>query len=137
MHRGFIFHGTPNLVLAGFLLTALPRWTRQEAASVWSVRALALLWLAGRAASFLAPAAGLALAAFFILSLTWIAAQRVWAAGDNRNHKVVLLLAAEVSPQWFPLLAPAAAILWILAFGLFLMAFGRRLFHESQAAAGD
>ncbi|MBL8579221.1 MAG: NnrS family protein [Mesorhizobium sp.] len=91
-HRNALLFGTIPAVLAGFLLTALPRWTKQPAASRSTMRFLAATWVAARVSSFLFATVGLALAAVFVLSLTIVAARPVIASRDRRNVKVVLLL---------------------------------------------
>lgn len=91
-HRNALLFGTVPAILAGFLLTALPRWTKQPAVSQSSVRLLAATWLAARGASFLSTTVGLLLAAVFVLSLTVVAARPVITSNDRRNFKVVLLL---------------------------------------------
>lgn len=91
-HRNALLFGTIPAVLAGFLLTALPRWTKQPAVSRSTIRLLAATWVAARASSFLFATVGLALAAIFVLSLTIVAAGPVITSGDRRNVKVLLLL---------------------------------------------
>ncbi len=91
-HRYALLFGTIPAILAGFLLTALPRWTKQPAVSQSSVRLLAATWLAARGISFLSTTVGLLLAAVFVLSLTVVAARPVITSNDRRNFKVVLLL---------------------------------------------
>lgn len=91
-HRNALLFGTVPAVLAGFLLTALPRWTKQPAVSLSTMRFLVTTWVAARASSFLFATVGLAFAAIFVLSLTVVAARPVIASRDRRNVKVVLLL---------------------------------------------
>ena len=91
-HRNALLFGTVPAILAGFLLTALPRWTKQPAVSQLSMRLLAAIWLAARGISFLSTTVGLLLAAVFVLSLTVVAARPVITSNDRRNFKVVLLL---------------------------------------------
>lgn len=91
-HRNALLFGTVPAILAGFLLTALPRWTKQPAVSQSTKRLLAATWSAARAASFLSVTAGLCLAAAFVLFLTIVAAISVITSRDHRNFKVVLLL---------------------------------------------
>jgi uncharacterized protein involved in response to NO len=91
-HRNALLFGTIPAVLAGFLLTALPRWTKQPAVSRSTRRLLAATWVAARASSFLSATVGLTFAAIFVLSLSIVAAGPVIAGRDRRNVKVVLLL---------------------------------------------
>lgn len=92
-HRNVLLFGTVPAILSGFLLTALPRWTRRPPVSRRVVQALAALWLAGRFTFlFVRPDAGLALFVLFVLWLAVLVARPVIAARDRRNLKIVLLL---------------------------------------------
>lgn len=92
-HRNVLLFGTVPTILAGFLLTALPRWTRRPPVSRCVVQSLAALWLAGRATFlFVRPDGGLVLFALFVLWLAVLVARPVIAARDRRNLKIVLLL---------------------------------------------
>jgi uncharacterized protein involved in response to NO len=93
-HRNVLLFGTVPAILAGFLLTALPRWTGRPTASAALTRGLAGLWLGARAASLVSTTAGLALSAAFVLSMASIAAVQVIAARDRRDLKVLALLYA-------------------------------------------
>ncbi len=93
-HRNVLLFGTIPAVLAGFLLTALPRWTGRPAASPALTRGLAGVWLGARAASLVSPTIGLALSAAFIIAVTSAAAAQVIAARDRRDFKVLGLLCA-------------------------------------------
>lgn len=94
-HRDALLFGTVPAMLAGFLLTALPRWTGRPAIPATVTWALVALWLCGRGASVLvSQAAGLAVASLFCLVLTLIVTGTVIAARDRRNVKVAMLLAA-------------------------------------------
>lgn len=91
-HRDELLFGTMPAVLAGFVLTALPRWTRRPPPSS---RVLALLvagWLAGRAGHAAGAAWASPAAAAFILALAGLAGRQIAAARDRRNLKIVLLL---------------------------------------------
>lgn len=92
-HRNVLLFGTVPAILAGFLLTALPRWTRRPPASRRVVQSLVALWLVGRVTFlFVRPGAGLALFALFVLWLAVLVARPVIAARDRRNLKIVLFL---------------------------------------------
>ncbi len=92
-HRDALLFGTIPAMLAGFLLTALPRWTRRPAFPSAVTGSLAALWLCGRAVSgLISPAPGLALACFFILALALLVAGVVLAARDRRDVKVAFLV---------------------------------------------
>jgi uncharacterized protein involved in response to NO len=95
-HRDELLFGMIPAVLAGFVLTALPRWTRQLAVPPPALRLLAVLWVIGRVAHF-APgespqvwAPGIA--AVFIVTLALIAARQVLGSCAWREAKIVLLL---------------------------------------------
>lgn len=95
-HRDQLLFGVVPAVLAGFLLTALPRWTGSQPVSAPTLRGMAALWLAGQVALVASPVAAGLLAASFIALLALIATCRVVAARDRRNYKVALLLALLV-----------------------------------------
>jgi len=114
-HRDELLLGMMPAVLAGFVLTALPRWTRRAPESARVVIALAGLWLAGRVAHVVAAenvhgsALAPAIAFLFIAALSLIAARQVIAGRAWREIKVVLLLAAFAAAAGFQSLYPAAA----------------------------
>jgi uncharacterized protein involved in response to NO len=93
-HRDALLFGTIPAILAGFLLTALPRWTGQPPSAPGSIAGLVGLWLCTRAASLVSTAVGLALSAAFVLTVASVAAARIIAAHDRRNLKVLGLLLA-------------------------------------------
>lgn len=114
-HRDEILFGMMPAVLAGFLLTALPRWTRCAPASPALVIGLAGLWLAGRVAhlipgeSFYRLAWPTGIAFLFIVVLTVMAARQVIAGRVWREIKVVLLLASFAAAMGLHLLHLANA----------------------------
>jgi uncharacterized protein involved in response to NO len=91
-HREELLWGMVPAVMAGFLLTALPRWTRAPPVPAALVDALLLLWLAGRVAHWWWPDHGSLLAAAFILGLAATLGARVIGAGKTREYKIVALL---------------------------------------------
>lgn len=91
-HRNVLLFGTIPAVLAGFLLTALPRWTGRRVVTPVLTRALAALWLSGQAASLVSKPAGLIVSAAFVAAVSSVAAVQVLAARDRRDLKVVGLL---------------------------------------------
>jgi uncharacterized protein involved in response to NO len=93
-HRNVLLFGTIPAILAGFLLTALPRWTGRPATSPALVKGLAGLWLSARAASLVSTTTGLALSFAFMTVLTFIASAQVIAVRDRRDFKVLGLLCA-------------------------------------------
>lgn len=128
-HRNALLFGTTPAILAGFLLTALPRWTKQPAASRDTIRFLAATWIAARASSLLSAAAGLTIAAVFVLFLTIVATRAVLACEDRRNVKVVALLwcfcasIASIAATWHVELALRVAVASIV--GLIAVIGGR------------
>lgn len=91
-HRNALLFAAIPAMLAGFLLTALPRWTGRPRISSSTIALLVTFWITGRAASLLSVTSGNVVAAFFMVSLTGILAGSVIAAGDRRNVGVLLLL---------------------------------------------
>ncbi|MDQ2104796.1 NnrS family protein [Azospirillum isscasi] len=89
-HARALLFGTVPVMMAGFLRTALPRWTGRPLAGarVWPL--LVPLWLAGRA---LSPWIAVAHAPFLAL-LAVLAAVQVVAARDRRNAVVAVLAGA-------------------------------------------
>lgn len=114
-HRDELLLGMMPAVLAGFVLTALPRWTRCAPESARVVIALAGLWLAGRVAhvvsaeSIHGSARAPAIAFLFIAALSLIAARQVIAGRAWREIKVVLLLAAFAAATGLQSLYPEGA----------------------------
>ncbi|MGN6098561.1 MAG: NnrS family protein [Bosea sp. (in: a-proteobacteria)] len=122
-HREMLLFGMVPGVLAGFLLTALPRWTRSPPVPQRVVRVLMALWLAGRLVHLWSPGMAAPIAASFILSVAMLVAVRVVKAGAMREIKVVFLLillamaaaAPDVMPADFRLRLALAAILGLIA----------------------
>lgn len=80
--------------VAGFLLTAIPNWTRRPPVTGAPLAALAGLWLLGRIASLasqLYPAwLGVAADMAFPVALATIVAREILAARDRRNMPMIL-----------------------------------------------
>lgn len=91
-HREVLLFGMVAAVLAGFLLTALPRWTRSPPTPRRVVRVLMVLWLAARLVHLWSPGVAAPIAASFILSIAILVAVRVVNAGAMGEIKVVSLL---------------------------------------------
>jgi uncharacterized protein involved in response to NO len=121
--------GFAAAVIAGFLLTAVPNWTGAQRLAPVPLAALALLWLAGRAASWpalaaAAGAAGTALDLAFLPALALAIGAPILRARDRRNAGIPLLLLALAgahalqhagygAPRWAAALgvvAPTAAV---------------------------
>lgn len=89
-HGHELVFGYVSCVLAGFLLTALPRWTKRTPGRASETFLLAT-WLAGRLAFALPPAFAMIGAAPLVL-LAALVSFHVIAARDWRNLKVIVLL---------------------------------------------
>ncbi|MDX3808208.1 MAG: NnrS family protein [Bosea sp. (in: a-proteobacteria)] len=122
-HREMLLFGMVPAVLAGFLLTALPRWTRSLPVPRRVVHVLMALWLAGRLVHLWSPEVAAPIAASFILSIAILVAVRVVKSGAIREIKVVSLLiflamaaaALDVMPANLRLRLALAAILGLIA----------------------
>ncbi len=92
----FLF-GTLGAIMGGFLLTAVPNWTGRLPVTGWPLGALALLWLAGRAAVTLPLGAHWAVVAAvdlsFPVALGAMILREIIAGKNWRNLPVLLLLA--------------------------------------------
>ncbi len=93
-HIHEMLFGFVMAAVAGFLLTAIPNWTRRMPVSGWPLAGLAGLWLLGRLAclvsqmlpAWLAIAADLA----FPAALAAVVAREIIAAGSRRNLPMIL-----------------------------------------------
>ena len=139
-HRQELLFGMIPAGLAGFLLTALPRWSGSDPISPPALGGLIVLWLAGRAAHVAAPAAAGPIAASFIAVLALIVLYQV-IAHDRRNIKVgallVLLAAGALTSGEQPFAVAGeygsrASLAAILGFGLII---GGRVVPTVTAAA--
>lgn len=109
-HRNEFLFGMVPAVLAGFLLTALPRWTRRPPLSSRTLMLLVAAWLAGRAGHAAGAAWATPASAAFILGLALLIGRQVVVARDRRNLKIALLLVlfaaaaivAEIDPAALP-----------------------------------
>ena len=95
-HIHEMLYGYAAATVAGFLLTAIPNWTGRLPVSGWPLAALALLWLAGRAAILCsAIIGGLAAAVIdvsFLAALAAVAAREIIAGKNWRNLRVLVVL---------------------------------------------
>lgn len=101
-HRDELLFGMIPAVLAGFVLTALPRWTGRPSLPTASLAILVGMWLAGRAAHLAGSAWSRPLSAAFLLGLAFAVTRQVVAARDTRNIKVALLLALLAAAAGHP-----------------------------------
>lgn len=104
-HATELLFGFAPAVLAGFLLTALPRWTGCHCIDARSLWLLIAVWIAGRLAGihelFGGSSVPAALAqSAFVLILAGIVAYRVVAARIRRNYWIVILLALLGASAW-------------------------------------
>jgi len=110
-HREALLFGMVPAVMAGFLLTALPRWTRSAPVSRRLLRGLVGVWLAGRATHLWFPTLAGPMAGGFLACVAVVLALRVAGAGARREFKVVLLLVllagAAAMPDCDPDILPA------------------------------
>lgn len=134
-HIHEMLYGYAAAVIAGFLLTAIPNWTGRLPINGPPLAALALLWLAGRAAIFFSAYTGPLLSAAtdisFLVALAVAAAREIVAGRNWRNLRVLaivgLLIAGNVvfhfevwsggRTDYAPRLALAAVICLIMLIG--------------------
>lgn len=131
-HRDALVFGMVPAVIAGFLLTALPRWTGLPPLSRAGQRALLGLWLAGRLTHFGWPSLSLGLSAVFVLCLAGVVARGVARAHRMRERKIVALLvllaagaAAAARPDLVPTVPPGHRIGLVALLGLVAVIGGR------------
>lgn len=97
-HAHELLQGFTVAVVAGFLLTAVQRWTGVAMPRGRALAALVALWAAGRGATALAGwLPGEAVAAIdlaFLPALAAVVGRAVWTSGSRRNYFVPALLAA-------------------------------------------
>lgn len=95
-HGHEMLFGFGGAVIAGFLLTAIPNWTGRLPVAGITLGALALLWLAGRAAVLCAATIGwgaaMAIDVAFLVIFSVVVGREVLAGRNWRNLKVILLV---------------------------------------------
>lgn len=107
-HVHELIFGYGGAVLCGFLLTAIPNWTRRPPLSGAPLAALALIWLAARIGFLVAPEAAspalIALDLAFPALFCAFAGREIIAGGNKRNLPVlvicVLFLIANALFHW-------------------------------------
>lgn len=96
-HAAELIYGYVPAVLAGFILTALPRWTGKALVPPAPLLSLAALWVAGRVSGLATLMGGLERCAWigclFPIALALLIGRYVIAAQSRRNAIVVILLA--------------------------------------------
>ena len=108
--------GFVSAVVAGFLLTAVGNWTKRETATGAPLLALALLWVAGRAAMLLSgvlprgvPAA---VDLAFLPALALLLARPLLAAKNHRNFVVVAIVLALFAANLLVHIEALAVLPW-------------------------
>ncbi|MCB2076095.1 MAG: NnrS family protein [Novosphingobium sp.] len=95
-HIHELLFGYTGAVIAGFLLTAVPNWTRRLPVSGWRLLVLFLLWVAGRFAVAFSSGVDPALVAAFDLAfpvwLVFVIARELVAGRNYRNLRVLVLV---------------------------------------------
>jgi uncharacterized protein involved in response to NO len=96
-HAAELIYGYLPAVLAGFILTALPRWTGEALVPPPPIRVLAALWLAGRVGAVVALVGRidwpLWIGSLFPIAFAILIGRYVVAARNRRNAIVAILLA--------------------------------------------
>lgn len=96
-HAGELLYGYVPAVLAGFVLTALPRWTGKPLNPPPPISSLAALWFAGRLSAFATVTSGVVwiawIGSLFPIALALLVTRYIVAAENRRNEKVAILLA--------------------------------------------
>jgi uncharacterized protein involved in response to NO len=94
LHAHEMIFGFAAAALAGFLLTAVPGWTKAGPLRGWPLALLALLWLAGRVAAVAGadPVLYAALDLAFLPALAACVAPGILRASSKRNAVVLVIL---------------------------------------------
>ena len=94
-HIHEMIFGFAPAVIAGFLLTAVPNWTRLPTPAGTKLAGLALLWLAARIANITGPTVlSIVLDVAFLPAIAVAVGIPIWRSANRRNLKVLLVLAA-------------------------------------------
>jgi uncharacterized protein involved in response to NO len=107
-HAHELLFGYVPAVAAGFLLTAVPNWTRRPPVVGWPLAGLVLVWLAGRVAVAISDELGPRLTALatmaLLVALAALIGREIVAARNWKNLKVpailIVLLADQALFQW-------------------------------------
>lgn len=102
-HQHELLFGYVPAIIAGFLLTAMPNWTKRKKLTGTPLVLLFALWLAGRLATFLSEYTGLAVASAinlaFLVVLGLYALREVVAAKNKRNYKLAAVIGLLAAAQ--------------------------------------
>jgi len=128
-HAHEMIHGVVAAAIAGFLLTAVPKWTGTRPVDGAGLLALWLLWVAGRIGFWVADTGGPGMAGRFVeavdlLFLPALAVAVAWPilkTGNRRNLLIVLVLAALFASNLMQGFIPLAQRANILALDLVLL----------------
>ena len=137
-HAHEMIHGVVAAAIAGFLLTAVPKWTGTRPVDGIGLLTLWLLWVAGRVGFWVADTGGTGMAArvvegidlLFLPALACAVAWPILKTGNRRNLLIVLVLAALFASnlmQGFVPLAPRANILALDLVLLLMVVIGGRI----------
>ena len=94
-HGHEMVFGYTIAVVAGFLLTAVPNWTKVRPVQAWRLALLALMWMAGRVAMLAAvklPLLAMAVDGMFLPLLAFVLLPAITHAQSYRNVVFVVLL---------------------------------------------
>lgn len=121
-HAHEAIFGFGAAAVAGFVLTAVPNWTKRPPLTGGPLAGLVVLWIVGRFACLFSHAIGLGVAmaidVSFLVVLALMAAREIVAGGNYRNLVIVVAIA---------LLAVANAAVHAEVLGWALDGLGRRL----------
>lgn len=102
-HQHELLFGYVPAIIAGFLLTAMPNWTKRKKLTGTPLVLLFALWLAGRLATFLSEYTGLTVASAinlaFLVVLGLYALREVVAAKNERNYKLAAVIGLLAAAQ--------------------------------------
>ena len=145
-HARELLYGYVSAVLAGFVMTALPRWTATPLVPPPPISLLTALWIAGRLGAFLNVTIGVTCIAWtgsvFPVGLAVLVARYVFVARNRRNEKVALLLGffalgavvEAIAPVGSDMVSGGNRIGISAALGL-VMVFGGRIIPSVTSAA--
>ncbi|WP_180356073.1 NnrS family protein [Aliirhizobium smilacinae] len=102
-HQHELLFGYVPAIIAGFLLTAMPNWTKRKRLTGMPLVLLVALWLAGRVAIFVSEKIGLpsasAINIAFLIVLGLYALREVVASNNTRNYKLVGVISLLAAAQ--------------------------------------
>lgn len=110
-HAHEMVFGYTLAVVAGFLLTAVPHWTKKETPTGGPLAALVGVWLVARFAmqGTALPELRSAIALLFPIALTAVIGRVIVSAGNRRNYMIVAILGALAVSNAVTLFVPSAS----------------------------